>query len=348
MVGPPPASWAVTVSDAGARPVVEGVWRLRLPLPWDDIPHVNAYALAREDGGITLVDAGSAGDQSCWDAMVAALADAGFEVADVRAIVLTHYHSDHAGLVARFVDESGCEVLGHPDHAHFTDAMLRPGDIAAARERRARQEGVPEHRMHAYRTVREEIEGVLAPVFPDRHLRDGDRVDSSLGRWQVLETPGHAPSHICLYEPRASILLAGDLLAPTFHPYLDYGYSNDPVAELQASLRRVAALGPVRHVLPGHGRPLPDSAATIATWVAGLAEDVEVVLRAVAEEPAGGYALMERIYGPDDGTADGTWQLTRVLCHLRHLRLAGRVRRELDGDGRFRYAEAVPSSTSPR
>ena len=341
MVGPPPESWAVAADGASARRIVDGVWRLRLPLPWDDIPHVNAYALARGDGGVTLVDCGGAGDPSCWDALVGALAEAGFAVADVRAVVLTHYHSDHAGLVARLVDETGCPVLGHPDHAHFTDAMLRPGEIAAARERRARQEGVPDARMYGYRTVREEIEGALAAVFPDCELRDGSSVDSELGRWRVLETPGHAPSHICLYQPEASVVIVGDLLAPSFHPYLDYGYSHDPIAELYASLRRVADLGPVQWLLPGHGRPLPDAAATIATWEAGLADGVAAVEQAVTERPSNGYEIMERLYGPDDGTAAGPWLLTRVLCYLRHLRVSGRVERTLDGDGRFRYVPAA-------
>lgn len=346
MVGPPPASWAVQSDDAVAYEVADGVWRLRLPLPWDKIPHVNAYALPRAGGGVTLVDCGGAGDASCWAALVTGLEAAGFGVSDVRELVLTHYHSDHAGLAARLVDEVGLPVLGHRDHAHYTDAMLRPGEIAAARERRARQEGVPEQHLQAYRTVREEFEGALAPVLPDVELRDGDELDTVAGSWRVLETPGHAPSHVCLHQPDAGLLIAGDMVAPVYAPYFDYGYSADPVAELDGSLARLAGLASLRRVLPGHGRPLEAPSEAITLWREGLAADVEAVAVAVRAQPgSSGHQLMERLYGPDAGTFDGPWRLTRVIGHLRHLRLAGRIERRVEADGGFRYA---PSAKPPR
>src|SRR4028119_2312116 len=31
--------------------------------------------------------------------------------------------------------------------------------------------------------------------------------------WQVLHTPGHAPGHVCLYEPALGALVAGDMAA---------------------------------------------------------------------------------------------------------------------------------------
>jgi glyoxylase-like metal-dependent hydrolase (beta-lactamase superfamily II) len=37
--------------------VLPGIFRLRLPLPWPGVPHVNAFALTDSDG-IVLVDTG--------------------------------------------------------------------------------------------------------------------------------------------------------------------------------------------------------------------------------------------------------------------------------------------------
>jgi glyoxylase-like metal-dependent hydrolase (beta-lactamase superfamily II) len=344
MVGPPPASWAVRPEAARGAEVAPGVWRLRLPLPWTHTPHVNAFALARDDGGITLVDCGTAGDPSCWDALVAALLEAGFSVGDVRLLVLTHYHSDHAGQAARLVEETGCEVAGHPAHAHFTDATLRPWEIAAARERRARLEGVPEHELSTYCTVREEVEGVLAAVLPDRALRDGDTVASAAGPWEVLETPGHAPSHLCLHQRDTSVLITGDLLAPAFHPYFDYGYTPDPVAETRGSLRRVSELGPLEHVLPGHGRPIADLAGALATWEHGLDDAVASVAAALRDVPAGAYETMVRVFGAQEDPELATWVLAQVLGYLRHLRLRDEIERTVAPDGRFRYAVRAESA----
>lgn len=336
MVGPPPPSWAVEPERARSDEILPGLWRLRLPLPWEGIPHVNAFALARSDGGVTLVDCGGAGDPSCWDALLEALQGAGWGAGDVREVVLTHYHSDHAGPAARLADESGCTVLGHPDHAHFTEAMLRPGRIAAARERRARQEGVPEEHLAGYRTVREEIEGVTCPVMPEP-LLEGAVIDSALGPWEVIETPGHAPSHLCLHQPGSGVLIAGDLLAPAFHPYMDYGYTQDPVGEYLASLERVGRMAGVTTVLPGHGRPLHDLGAAIDMWRDGLQQHTEDVAAAVAQGAASGYEVTRQVCGSEAGTIAAVWDLAEIVCYLRHLRIGGRIAREHGPGGEFHY-----------
>src|SRR3954454_15437847 len=75
--------------------VVPGVWRLRLPLPFPGVPHCNAWALSG-GGGIVLVDTGMHGPGSIVD-LERALWQAGWTVADVRLIVITHAHVDHSG-----------------------------------------------------------------------------------------------------------------------------------------------------------------------------------------------------------------------------------------------------------
>lgn len=335
MVGPPPSSWSVEAERHTAREVARGVWCLRLPLPWDLIPHVNAYALERSDGGFTLVDCGGWGDESSWTALVSALADAGIAISDVRLLVLTHYHSDHAGAAARLVDESGCEVAGHADHAHFTDALLAPRTIGAARRRRALAEGVPPERVRAYATVREEIEGIVAPVVPDRLLGDGDQI----GQWSVLRAPGHAPSHVCLHRAEDGTLIAGDLLAATFTPYMDYGYSENPVEEYLHSLSRLEGL-PIELVLPGHGRPVTDPSACLQLWREGLEGESDAIVRALGAGPAGGYDIALAAVGETNMKDDrsGPSILSNVLCHLRHLRAAGRVDRVAGAHGRLLYS----------
>src|SRR5689334_12270982 len=181
MVGPPPESWSVAPERARAFELAPGVWQLRLPLPWPLVPHVNAYWLASEG---VLVDCGSAGHPSHRAALSAALALAGTCVGDVRVLVGTHTHSDHIGLAAWVISESGCEFLMHPDTDHFYDATRDPARIDAARRRRAFAEGVPAEDLPLYGDVAEEVDGVLAVVEPSRPLRDGDAV----GRWRVIET----------------------------------------------------------------------------------------------------------------------------------------------------------------
>ncbi|MCW3067169.1 MAG: fold metallo-hydrolase, partial [Solirubrobacterales bacterium] len=307
LVGPPPGSWAVDADSAGARQVVPGLWRLRLPLPWQYIEHVNAWVVERDDG-VMLVDCGSAGDESMLDAFANALRAAGHEVEDVRALVATHTHSDHVGIAPWVLERSGAELWMHPATGHFYDALRDPAGIEAARGRRARAEGVPGPLLPDYRDVREETQGMIGAVDPDRELGDGVRLPSSLGDWEVIETPGHSPSHVCLVQRERGIAILGDLVSPVFAPYFDYGYTPDPVAEYLASLERVEALG-VRLGLPGHGRPLEDVAGAIALHRHGVGDRLAAVELALGAGGITAYDLTRRVFGEPASSELGVWQL---------------------------------------
>src|SRR5690349_1591024 len=330
MVGPPPDSWSVPPERARAFELAPGIWQLRLPLPWPLVPHVNAYWLASER---VLVDCGSAGHPSHRASLNAALAIAGASVADVDVLVGTHTHSDHIGLAEWVIAESGCSFLMHPDTAHFYDATREPARIEAARRRRAVAEGVPEDGLGFYGDVAEEVDGVLSAVEPSQPLRDGDAV----GAWQVVETPGHCPSHIVLVDGDRVIL--GDLLAPVFAPWFDYGYSNDPIAEFLGSLDRVSDLSPFTLAMPGHGRVLEDLPEAVELHRAGVASRLEETIAAIRAGDTNAYAITARVFDVSDPIAM-VWRLTEIACYLRHLRLAGAVERHVLDDGRFRYALA--------
>jgi glyoxylase-like metal-dependent hydrolase (beta-lactamase superfamily II) len=335
MTGPPPSSWAVDPAAASAREVVPGVWRLRLPMSWEGIDHVNAYVVAREDG-IMLVDCGAGGDPSCLEALTRAIAQTGHRLSDVRALVLTHAHTDHLGVAGAVLDASGATLYGHADSAHFHDVWREPELIAAKRRRRARLERVPERRLDAYADLREELAGTDGVRLPDRAIADGDRLPSALGSWEVVQTPGHAPSHVALLQRERGLLIAGDLVCIAFVPWMDYGYSADPVAETLASLDRIGGLGTLTLTLPGHGRPLFDLAATIAGHRAGFEARLDTLRGVLWDSPGSGYALTERIWGVENDI-DAVGHLTEVVCLLRHLRLAGEVARVTDPGGGFRY-----------
>jgi glyoxylase-like metal-dependent hydrolase (beta-lactamase superfamily II) len=327
MAGPPPADWEVDPASAGAREVVPGLWRLRIPLAWEQISHVNAYVVEADE--LTLVDCGTAGHPTCAEALEVAMRATGHALDEVGRLVFTHVHSDHMGLAPFVVERSGAEVWSHPNDAHFYEAVLETDRIVAARERRARQEGVPEERLEVYRTADEELEGALGPVTRTRDLTDGVTVSG----FTVLETPGHAPSHVCLI--RDDVAIVGDLICPAFVPWLDYGYSADPLAQLLASLDALDAAG-APLALPGHGRPIVDVAGTIQETRDGFAQRLDATRSALKEGPAGAYEVTTRIWG-EEPDLPATGHMTEVLSYLRHLRGLGEVTRTTEADGTYRY-----------
>jgi glyoxylase-like metal-dependent hydrolase (beta-lactamase superfamily II) len=109
---------------ARADRVLPGLWRLRLPLPWPGVPHVNAWAIAA-GSGVLLVDTGL-DEPGALLQLERALGQAGLRLEHVRLLVCTHAHSDHYGLAGPIVRRAGCELWMHPNHAHMTRAVADP------------------------------------------------------------------------------------------------------------------------------------------------------------------------------------------------------------------------------
>jgi glyoxylase-like metal-dependent hydrolase (beta-lactamase superfamily II) len=302
--------------------VLPGIWRIRLPLPWPGVPHVNAWALASGDG-IVMVDTGYHEDGSLPELeRTLALIDRRLE--DVRLLVCTHAHSDHYGLAAPIIERAGCELWMHPNHAHMTKAAQDPERAFERRFEVARQSGVPAELVAQAREARRgQGFGIAEIVMPDRDLVPGMEIDTDLGVWQVYETPGHAPSHVVLHQPERGLLLSGDHLLGRVSLYYDYGYSPDPAGEFLSSLDVVDDLH-VQLVLAGHGRPVREAHALIDANRRAVHERVDRVREAIAAGPRTPYEVVPHMLDSEMPTGMMlNWGLTETLCYLRHLQRLG-------------------------
>jgi glyoxylase-like metal-dependent hydrolase (beta-lactamase superfamily II) len=310
--------------------VLPGLWRLRLPLPWPGIPHCNAWAIAA-GSGIVLVDTGMHLPGSMAQ-LERALDQVNLRLEHVRLLCCTHAHSDHWGQAAPIRRRAGCELWMHPNHAHATADADDPDAALARRLEVGRQSGVPEAALREYLERRREMpSGVAEVAEPDRPLVPGVLVDSDLGAWEVIETPGHCPSHVCLYQPEHRILLSGDHLLGRVSVYLEYGWSPDPIGEFLTSLDRVGGLD-ARLALSGHGRPFTDIAGHVAANQRLISERLEAVRAALAGGPLTALQVAQRANDEPVTELNASWLLTMSLCCLRHLELAGEVVHEPDGE----------------
>jgi glyoxylase-like metal-dependent hydrolase (beta-lactamase superfamily II) len=324
---------------ARADRVLPGLWRLRLPLPWPGVPHVNAWAIAA-GSGIVLVDTGLY-EPGAMRQLERALDQAGLSLEHVRLLVCTHAHSDHYGLAGPIVEASGCELWMNPNHEHMTKAAEDPDRMLERRLEVARQSGVPASALAGYEKARRGGGvGVAEVVLPDRELVDGVEVETDLGTWRTYETPGHAPSHVVLHQPERELMLSGDHIIGRVSLYYDYGYTPDPAGEFLASMDLIEPLD-VRLVLPGHGRPRRDFRALVEANRKAVRERIEVVRAAVAEGPKTPFEIVPRLFGDEaPRQLQINWGLSEVLCYLRHLELRGEAA-PLDGEEPARWEAAA-------
>ena len=234
--------------------VLPGVWRLRLPLDLPGVPHCNAWAL-KAGRGIVLVDTGMH-DRDSMGNLERALDHIGYQLRDVKLVVITHAHIDHCGQAPPIAQRARCEVWMHPAwklHAAKAPDLDRTIEVALL-------SGVPEEPLRRWAEKRRgQGTGQAGTLYADRDLVPGVTVETDAGTWQVIETPGHAPSHVCLHQPEQRLLISGDHLLGRVSQYFDIGYTPDPVGEFLHSLdvtERARRPPRARRPRPPvHGRP---------------------------------------------------------------------------------------------
>jgi glyoxylase-like metal-dependent hydrolase (beta-lactamase superfamily II) len=315
--------------------VLPGVWRLRLPLPWPGVPHCNAWAIGAGDG-IVLVDTG-VHEPGSMAHLERALDQAGLQLRHVRRIVCTHAHVDHCGQAPALRSRTGAKVWMHPAWGHLHANDETPDQTLARRMEVARQSGVPEAPLQRWAEQRRALgTGISGELVVDEDLVPGVTIASDLGDWQVIETPGHAPSHVCLHQPERRLLISGDHLLGRVSLFFDEGHTPDPVGEFLASLEKVDGLD-ARLALAGHGRPFTDVHGHVEANRQLVAEMLDKSRAALAEGPGTAFELAGRIYGEALGEQTATWLLGMTRSWLTHLEQRGEARREAT-DGPDLYA----------
>jgi glyoxylase-like metal-dependent hydrolase (beta-lactamase superfamily II) len=217
---------------------------------------VNAYLL-EESGEVTVIDAGMPGN---WVDLAAELSVIGRSFADIRAVVLTHGHTDHIGFAERLRRERNVLVsVNELDEA-----------LALGREKNTTGAG----RIRLGPLLRFLFLGLrkggLRPIYLTEvsTYRDGATLDVP-GSPRVTLVPGHSPGSAVLHVASRDALFIGDAIA-TYS--VTTGQRGPQIAPFtQDRPRAVASLDRLTGieaglVLPGHGEP----------WTGGVAEAVRL------------------------------------------------------------------------
>jgi glyoxylase-like metal-dependent hydrolase (beta-lactamase superfamily II) len=233
---------------------------------------IASYLLDTEDGP-ALFDCGPT---TTIDSLEAGLDERGLALTDVRHLLLSHIHLDHAGA-------AGVLVRRHPGLQVHVSAIGAPHLVDPERlERSARR---------LYGDSFDSLWGELAPV-PEQNLHVvGERV---LGL-ECFPTPGHASHHVCYLDPDGT-LYAGDacgvrvlpgrfVLPPTPPPEIDVEAWERTIDEIES--REPERLALIHFgVAEDPGRHLAEFRLTLLDWaesVEGGATEEEFVAYALAE-----------------------------------------------------------------
>src|ERR1700760_2834549 len=226
-------------------------------------------------------------------------------------------------------------MLVHPASSMALAPLADPEAEMRLRLPGGRQSGKPQDALDAYAERQLNADPPFAgPVTGARDLVNGVQVATDLGVWEVHETPGHAASHVCLYQPEHRLLISGDHLLGRIVLWFDRGDTPHPVAEYLRSLDVVSRLQ-ARLALSGHGKPFLDVPGHIEGSRRLVLENIDRATAAVGAEPRTAMTIALDMSREQRGTRHPAWLLSQTLCYLRHLEQAGHARRETDGELQF-------------
>lgn len=206
----------------------------------------------------------------------------------IVALFVTHHHADHVGGAAFLSETLGLPLWGHAE--------------TAAR---------------------------MSPPFA-RTLRDGEAITldgPNAQRWEVLHTPGHAPGHLCLWEPELRQVVVGDMVASVGTILVEP--TDGHMISYLAQLTRLAELG-ARCALPAHGNPIENPTQWFQFYVSHrLMREAKILdsLRRFGPKGATATELVPTAYADTPQAAWGLAELS-TCAHLIKLVADGRVRED--------------------
>lgn len=336
-------TYPVSRPDVGGLvPVREGVWWIRLPLPFR-LDHINVWAI--EDGdGWTLVDTGIRTEETvaAWDRLTLT---APFDRPLTRVIV-THMHPDHIGMAGWFCRRyraplwiSSLEYLSCRALASDSNREA-PSDVLEF----YREAGWDAAALDSYR-VRFGNFGKHIYALPDsyRRIKDGQLIRIGRHTWEVVTGNGHSPEHSCLYCSDLQLFISGDQVLPRISSNVSvYPIEPEanPMGEWHASFARIKIRVPDDVlVLPAHNDSFHGLHTRIQQLIVGQ-EEAEDRLRKLLVTPQRVVdvfpALFHRKVSMDDpaqlGMATG-----EALANLNYLVRRGEVEKLVqDGLGWYR------------
>jgi len=312
----------------------KNVAKIILPTPLA-IGDVNVFIVKGDT--LTLIDAGVK-TREAWEKLVFELKSIGYRPEDIEQVILTHHHPDHVGLLDFLPD---IPVYAHEKAERW---LYRTEDFMEEYRSFYRklflENDVPTDLLWKIR----QMEGTLKYSCTRKltgYLREGMEVPGLSG-WYVLETPGHAQSHLSFFNETSGLMIAGDhILAmissnPLLEPPQHAGEERPkPQIQYNESLQKVKDL-PVDLVLCGHGMEVKNLPGLVTRRLDRQHARALKVKAMIEGQELTGFEICRRLF-PEAYERELNLTMSETIGQLDYLESIGLVRKFMDTKGIIFY-----------
>lgn len=324
--------------------VEDGVFQFKVPMPTNpNIPdgglRYTLVYLVSVPGGWVVIDAGLNTDLG-FEAFKESLHEAGIQPSDVKLIVITHGHPDHAGLANRFKSLTGAKLAMH---------RLDSGDGANPMARRDPEKthksmlryGVPESELregfvnHPQRNTSNTQDTVWRPPNPevDFMLEGNEELLPGSDLWTIW-TPGHSPGHICIHDRKRKLLFSGDHILPVITPHVSLfpGDEGNPLGEFISRQKDLRNLDVVA-IHPAHEYSMPNPKERIDQLLEHHRERLDEIAATLSDGPKTAWQVASAIHWnvapwPELSPWTRRMAMLETIAHLQYLAIEGEIAKQ--------------------
>jgi glyoxylase-like metal-dependent hydrolase (beta-lactamase superfamily II) len=314
--------------------ILPSLYKIEVPLPGSPLKATNSYVIKGTERSL-IIDTGW-NREDCMAALVSGLKECGVDLRQAD-LFITHMHADHSGLVSAIAVEGAriyfgradAEIIRYITPEHWDEMIDFAGRCGFPREELERAVGNhPGRRYNPSNSLNLHI------------LKNGDTVSVGDYLFECIETPGHTPGHICLYEPDKKVFICGDHILFDITPNITLSSEErNPLKEYLISLDKVYDLD-VRLTLPGHRSTFRNHKERIQELKQHHRARLDEIISILAQGRQNAFQIASQMtwdigYKSWDlfPPAQKLFAFGEALAHLKYLEEEGAVGRAIEGNG---------------
>ncbi|MCM3766159.1 MBL fold metallo-hydrolase [Neobacillus niacini] len=263
---------------------------------------INTYLLFGEK--LTLIDTGANLPKN-WGMLTKSLEKLQLSIHDIDQVLLTHHHIDHVGLLDRILECHPIPVLGHPNNRPW---LLPDKQFVEWHHEFFHQFlsefGLPAQLCGTGKLFFEKLQELsCSNVDLTVELNEGDSIPG-LPEWQIIETKGHAQSHISFYRESDQLLIAGDHIikhissnAAIEPPLTPNENRATPLIQYMSNLKKCVEI-PIDTIFTGHGTPVMNLQELVEERLDDIEKRAAVIKGIISEKYKTGFEIVQELFSP--------------------------------------------------